>query len=127
MITKEEVASVSQLDAFARYKYFIKRVADSETIYSLSKNNELALAEIDGMKLVSIWSAPEFAKECAVNEWTDYSVIKLSLDDFKEEVGILISENAYLINVFSIKDKTGFVVKWEELWRDIDDELDEYI
>ncbi len=34
-ITSKEIEALSQLEAFKRYGYFIKRVADSEKMYTL--------------------------------------------------------------------------------------------
>lgn len=126
MITNEEILNVSKLDAFKRYGYFIKRVADEEMVYTLSFENEIAIAEVKNNKLISIWSAAEFAKECAVLEWENYVVVEFSLDEFKDKIGALVAENGFLINVFSVANKTGFIVNWSELWRDLEEELEQY-
>lgn len=126
MITNEEILNVTKLDAFNRYKYFIKKIADEEKIYTLSFENEIAIADVNGNKLISIWSSAEFAKPCAIQEWGDYTVIEFSLEEFKDNIEALIAENNLLINVFSIANKTGFIVKQDELWRDINDELEQY-
>lgn len=80
MITNEEILNVSKLDVFKRYSYFIKRVADEEMIYTLSLENEIAIAEVKNKKFISVWSAAEFAKECAALEWENYTVVEISLD-----------------------------------------------
>ncbi|WP_342332358.1 DUF2750 domain-containing protein [Pedobacter sp. FW305-3-2-15-E-R2A2] len=126
MITNEEILNVSKLDAFKRYGYFIKKVADEEMVYTLSFENEIAIAEVKNNKLISIWSAAEFAKECAVLEWGNYDVVEFSLDEFKDKIGALVAKNGFLINVFSVANKTGFIVNWSELWRDLEEELEQY-
>ncbi|MBB6499991.1 DUF2750 domain-containing protein [Pedobacter cryoconitis] len=124
MITNEEILNVTKLDAFNRYKYFIKKVVDEEKIYTLSFENEIA--EVKDNKLISVWSAAEFAKECAIQEWENYTVTEFSLEEFKDDIGVFITENNLLINVFSVANKTGFIVNQNELWRDINDELEQY-
>lgn len=126
MISIEEILNVSKLDAFKRYGYFIKKVTDEEMIYTLSFQNEIAISEVKGNKLISAWSAAEFAKECSVLEWENYAVVELSLNEFKDKIGPLVVANGFLINVFSVANKTGFIVNWSELWRDIEEELEQY-
>ncbi len=77
--------------------------------------------------MISIRSAAGFARECAIQEWGNYEVVEFSLEEFKDNIGRLVAEENILMNVFSIDDKPGFVVKWDELWRDINDELEQYI
>lgn len=126
MITKEEILNVSKLDAFERYNYFIKKVADQELIYTLAFEGKIAIAEVKNSKLISIWSAAEFAKEYATQEWENYDVVNFSLDEFKEKIGNLVVENRFLVNVFSVANKTGFIVNWSEFWRDLEEELEQY-
>lgn len=97
-----------------------------EKIYTLSFNKEIAIAEVNGKKLISIWSAKEYAEVYAIHEWENYEVTEFDLDEFEDVVGKLVIENGYLVNVFSIANKSGFVVSWDELWRDLDDELEQY-
>lgn len=126
-ITNKEIESVLKLVPIERYKYFIKRVADSERLYTLVNNaGEFALAEVGGETLLSLWSALEFAQMNATGQWRGCSVKELTLEEFEDDVIDLIEGKGWLLNIFSIDSKSGFVVDINELARDISEELKKY-
>jgi hypothetical protein len=126
-ISNQEIDNVSKLPAVERYSYFVKRVADFEILYSLIDNsNNLALSEIEGRKMLSFWTAPEFATICAIKEWQDYSTKEISLEEFEEEYIDIIELNNYLINIFPTVETTGFVVDVNEFARDLSEEMKKY-
>jgi hypothetical protein len=125
--TEKEIENVIKLDAYARYQYLIKKVADSGILFSLKNDeNDWALAEVDNNKLFSIWSSKEFAAINAIGAWSSYNPFQISLEVFKEEIEPLIKENGYLLNIFSSLNKTGFIVMLEEFLRDLGEELEKY-
>jgi hypothetical protein len=126
-ISDQELLSVSKLQPFERYQYFLKRVADFEVMYTLEDNHSnLALAEVGTYKIISLWPAPEYAIACALDEWNDYNVREISLNDFKSIVVPEIEDKGLLINIFSIPDKIGFIVDVNEFNRDLAVELEKY-
>lgn len=126
-ITSKEIESVSKLSPFERYNYFIKRVADFEIIYTLvDGNNGLAIADIENKSLLSFWSAEEYAILNAVNEWKDYKPKKITLEEFEDSFIDLIIEKEYLLNIFPMNNKTGFVVNVHEFARDLASEMEKY-
>lgn len=123
----KEIERVSNLEPFERYKYFLKRVADSESLYTLkSDNGNYVISEIDDNRLFPMWSAREHAELCKENGWSDCIVEELTLDDLEEEIFDLIASERYLINVFPTQEKTGFIVDLDEFARDLSDELKHY-
>ena len=126
-ITNKEIEAVSQLEAFQRYEYFIKRVADSERMYTLvDDNGNLAIADVESSAVLSVWSASEFAENNAVDEWGSFSVKEITLEEFEEDIIDMIEENNWLISVFSIKGKSGFVVDINEFAKDLSAEMQKY-
>lgn len=126
-ITQREIESVSSLNPFDRYKYFIKRVADFEVMYTLvDERGRFAISEVEGNIMLSFWSAQEYAIINAANEWKNYRVQTITLGDFEKEVIDLISEQNYLLNIFPINDKTGFVVNIGEFAKDLASEMKKY-
>ena len=126
-ITNKEIEAVSQLEAFQRYEYFIKRVADSERMYTLvDDNGNLAIADVESSAVLSVWSASEFAENNAVDEWGGFSVKEITVEEFEEDIIDMIEENNWLINVFSIKGKSGFVVDINEFAKDLSAEMQKY-
>jgi hypothetical protein len=123
----KEIERVSMLSPKERYIYFLKRVADSEEFYSLKNNeNEFIISELEGNLLFPMWSAKEFAKNCLVDGWENHKIISLNLDDLEEEIFDLIAKEKYLLNIFPVKEKTGFIVDLDEFARDLSNELKNY-
>jgi hypothetical protein len=73
-----------------------------------------------------MWSAKEFAKNCLVDGWENHKIISLNLDDLEEEIFDLIAKEKYLLNIFPVKEKTGFIVDLDEFARDLSNELKNY-
>lgn len=126
-ITNKEVESVSMLDSLERYKYFIKRVADTEMMYTLvDAEGDFALDDVDNNTLLSLWPASEFAVLCATDIWSSFSIKELTLEEFEDELIDKIEENKWLLNVFSVGTKSGFVVDINEFAKDLSEELKKY-
>nr|WP_320037125.1 DUF2750 domain-containing protein [uncultured Bacteroides sp.] len=126
-ITNKEIEAVSQLEAFQRYEYFIKRVADSEKMYTLvDENGTFAIADVENSAVLSVWSASKFAEENVVDEWRSFSVKEITLEEFEEEIIDMIEKNNWLMNVFSIKGKSGFIVDINEFAKDLSVEMQKY-
>ena len=126
MMHIKEIEKVSLLEPFDRYKYFLKKVADSELLYILEKDSSYAVSSLDNNYLFPIWSAKEFAELCKINGWEDFSISEITLEDFENEIIDVISNKNYLINVFPVLEKTGYVVSLDEFARDLSDELKNY-
>jgi hypothetical protein len=126
-ITDKEIEATSKLEPAKRYQYFIKRVADTEKMYSLvDGEGDWAIADVEDKSLFSVWSAPEFAQACALDEWKEFSVKEFTIEDFEDEIIDEIDRNGYLINVFSVKGKSGFIVDFNEFARDLSEEMKKY-
>lgn len=126
-LTNKEIELVLRLEPIERYRYFIKRVADAEKLYTLiGANGEFALAEVGGETLLSLWSALDFAQMNAAGQWKAFSVKELTLEEFEDDMMDLIQDNGWLLNIFSIDSKSGFVVDINEFARDLNEELSKY-
>lgn len=123
----QEIESVIKLEPFERYKYSLKRIADNETLYTIKRDNEtIAISDLDDEKLIPFWSAKQFAELNITDEWNEFYVEEISLDDFENEMVDFINENNFLMNIFPINNKTGFVVSLEEFIRDLNIELERF-
>lgn len=126
-INIQEIENVSKLNPFERYKYFIKKLADLEIFYTLKdENNNYVISELENHQLFPIWNFKEFAELCLIEEWKNFKIKELSLDDLQDEIIDLVSNENYLLNVFPIGLKTGFVVDLEEFISDLKEESDKY-
>ena len=123
----QEIESVIKLEPFERYKYSLKRIADIETLYTIKRDNEtIAISDLDDEKLIPFWSAKQFAELNITDEWNEFYVEEISLDDFENEMVDFINENNFLMNIFPINNKTGFVVSLDEFIRDLNIELERF-
>jgi hypothetical protein len=123
----QEIKGVSKLNPYKRYKYFIKRVADFEELWTIvDENGDIALSYVDNKILVSFWTAQDFIKSNLSGNWKKCVPLKINLDNFESDTMPLIIENNYLINVFPINNKSGFVVNLDEFTRDLNEELKNY-
>ncbi len=126
-LNTKEIESVSRLAPFERYKYFIKRVVGFGFLWTIKdKNNDLALLSIGDNILVSLWSAEPFIKSNLEGDWQEFVPYKIDLDEFVDTYLPLILKEEYLINIFPLNKKAGFVVDVEEFSRDLNMELDNY-
>lgn len=127
MIKITDKEAVSSLLPFERYKYFIKRVADTELMYSLkSPEGNWAISEVEAAKLFPLWSASEFAEQCSVSGWVGFKVEKIDMDAFEEELLDFIHSQGYFLNIFPVGDNTGFVVDIVEFAKDLSEEMKNY-
>ena len=123
----QEIESVIKLEPFERYKYSLKRIADNETLYTIKRDNEtIAISDLDDEKLIPFWSANQFAEPNITDEWNEFYVEEISLDDFENEMVDFINENNFLMNIFPINNKIGFVVSLDEFIRDLNIELERF-
>src|ERR1700744_88770 len=100
-INNKELESVSSMGAFDRYRYFIKKVADSSTFWILiDEQNEYALSDVDNKVLLSMWSAEEYTKSCMTGVWENYIPKCFDIDELNNELIPLITERNYLIDIF---------------------------
>ena len=126
-INAEEIKAVANLEPLKRYKYLIKKVADNEVFYTLlNSENDYAISELENHFLIPFWSAKEFAESCLIENWKTYKITEITLDDFEEKIIDFLNENNYLMNIFPIENKTGFIVDVNEFVRDLNDELENY-
>lgn len=125
-LNQHEIDSLSKLEPFDRYQYFIKRVADNQFFYVLKNNADFALSSIEDYTLFAVWPFEDYANLCKINEWNEYTAFKVDFEKFDEMLAPIILEQNYLINVFPIDNKTGFIVNLDEFIRDLNTELEQY-
>ena len=128
----KHIANLSGLKPFDRYNYFIRKVADGEELWTIvDANDDLGISVIEDdnntyKTLVPFWPEKDFIEDFLTDNWVKHTPVKISLDDFEDKIIAIIEEENYLINVFPVNNKTGFVVTLQELIRDLNEELEQY-
>ena len=127
MIKEKELESVSKLEPQKRYEYFMKKITDAEKLWTLkNEEGDIALASIEDKILISFWSDEDDAKLCKINEWQNYKYYSFNIEELENYFFKLVEEKGYLINIFPVNDKSGFVVNLKEFKRDLYNELENY-
>ncbi len=126
-MTDQEFHAVSALTATARYEYLIKRVADSEEIWSLRNSEGWVMSGDDnGRELFPVWSHPRFASVVAVDEWADCAPEAIPLDAWRERWLPGLEQEGRLIAVFPVPKLTGTPVTPARFREDLELELENY-
>lgn len=111
-----------------RYQYTIKRIADTETLWTIGVDNQTFAIQKSGEDcLLPIWSSKEFAITFGSTFMKEYRCIPISLDNFEENIIDIICENGYLLNVFPTQtEEIGKVVGINSFSEDLSAALSEY-
>ena len=126
-INQKEIDKVSSLEPFERYKYFLKKIADNEVMYTLiDKKGDFIISTIEDKSIFPLWSSADFANLCLIDGWNDCVIKELTLEEYEEEIIDYISDGEYLLNIFPVYNKTGFILDLEEFTRDLNEELENY-
>jgi hypothetical protein len=68
-ISDKEFAAVSRLDAVARYRYFLKRVADWREVWGLYEDGWMSLHDDEQRLLLPLWPARRYAEAYRAEHW----------------------------------------------------------
>lgn len=99
-ISTEEMNALIQCQAEVRYEYTLKRIADTETLWSIiGSKNSFSIQSNGKIKLFPIWSAKEYAQAFCTNERNNCRSIAITLDCFENLVIDFICEKGLYITV----------------------------
>lgn len=127
-ISPKEIETLMSCNPDVRYQYTIKRIADTETLWTLGVDNQTFAIQKSGEDyLLPIWSSKEFAITFGSTFMKEYRCIPISLDNFEENIIDIICENGYLLNVFPTQtEEIGKVVGINSFSEDLSAALSEY-
>jgi hypothetical protein len=127
-ISPKEIETLMSCNPDVRYQYTIKRIADTETLWTLGVDNQIFAIQKSGEDyLLPIWSSKEFAIIFGSTFMKEYNCFPISLDNFDESIIDIICENGYLLNVFPTQtEEIGKVVGINSFSEDLSAALSEY-
>ena len=127
-ISPEEIKALTTCPPDVRYQYTIKRIADTETMWTLGIDNQtFAIQKIKEDCLLPIWSSKEFAILFGSTFMKEYSCIPISLGNFEDNIIDIICENGYLLNIFPTQiEEIGKVVGINRFSEDLSEAFSEY-
>lgn len=114
-----------------RHKDFIKEVSESEIVYALkgdkgygvSYSNDMEHEDGSAVQVVCFWSNEARAKSCIENEWEQYSVDSMPLNDFLENWCLGMNSDGIIAGTNFDNNLLGSEVEPLELILDIIEEL----
>jgi hypothetical protein len=120
----KEIVSVLTLSPSERYKYFVKKVADENTVWSLRHADGWALASNDeGASLVPVWPHPSYAEICAGGNWADYGAVEIPLSVWLDRWIPGMLKDARQVAVFPTDKNQGIAIGPKRLDADLREEL----
>lgn len=127
-ISKEEFMALIKCPSDVRYKYTLKRIADTERMWSIVGNTGSFIIQIKGNeRLLPIWLSKEYAHAFCEDNCGSCKCIAITLDSFEESVIDFICEEKLLINVFPTpRGIFGKIVDLNTFAEDLSETLEEY-
>ncbi len=127
-ISKEEFKALTKCSSEVRYQYALKRIADTETMWSIIEDTEsFAIQSYGNERFLLIWSSKEYAQAFCVNNWSSCKCIAITLDAFEKSIIDFICEEKLLINVFPTQQEVfGKIVGLNSFAKDLSEALEDY-
>ncbi len=127
-VTTEEFNALNRCEKEVRYKYVMKRIADTETLWTMAIDaTAIGIQIYEGKKLFAVWSSKEYGEAFCEKVNADVSCLPITLDDFDEYFTDLIFDDELLMNVFpTINEPIGEVVNINEFTDRLEKELEDY-
>ena len=128
IISGKEFNALIKSQPNVRYQYAIKRIADTETMWSIVDNNGAFFIQSYGNeRLLPIWSSKEYAHAFCVKDWYNYKIKAISLDTFENSIIDFICKEGLSINVFPTgQEVLGKVVGLNQFAEDLSHALEDY-
>lgn len=114
-----------EINSKKRYEKFIKEVSKTETVWGLKLKNEdgwaVALSnEYEDAEVMLFWSEKRLAKLCIVEEWMEYEVNSITLENFMNNWLIGLDEDDLLVGLNWDFNLIGLEVEPIDLLNDLE-------
>ncbi|NPC94658.1 DUF2750 domain-containing protein [Bacillus sp. WMMC1349] len=125
-MNEKELEMTLKLDPYKRYRYFIKKIADYEEVWSLSNEKGWVTSEDEnGTLQLHFWPTKEHANYCAIEKWKETSAESISLEDFVDNWLPGMLEDGVGISIF-FNNKDSVSKPISRVIEDIEEELQNY-
>jgi hypothetical protein len=112
-----------------RYKYFVRKVADSELIWGLVNNTGswFVATSSEGETVYPLWPEREFAEAAATGDWSSAKSQSINIDEFIDSWLPGMQNKGEKVGVFWHPiDLIGIDVDPSELLIDLKEEIEQY-
>ena len=111
----KEFEAVLKLDGRARYKHFVKRVADEEQAWGLWDDEWAMMTDDAGTPVFPLWPAKEYAAACATGDWQRYRPGGIALDVLLDELLPRLKEDVVVPGIFPTPQGSGVTLTADDL------------
>lgn len=127
VVSKKELEAVFALGAEQRYRYFVKRIADSETAWSLWDGEAWFMYRAaDGRQFFPVWPAKEYAAACAEESWSGAGPQPIGAVRLIDEFLPAMEADGILPTIFPTPAGDGIAIPPSTLKSDLNTELAKY-
>lgn len=121
----KEIENILKLDTRKKYGYFIKKIADSEEVWSLKNSDGWVSLGLEDQLFFPVWAKKEYADLCIAGEWEDCHSEAIDIYEFIDVWIANLKEEGTRITVMW-HNGSGIDVDWDDLLNNILFELDKY-
>lgn len=127
-IRKPEFDALLACDADVRYKYAMKRIADTEYLWTIGENEDMcSIQQIGNKNYFLVWSSKEYAIDFCSRYFKESVCIPILIYDFIDSMADSLKEDGYNINVFPTHlEEFGKIVDVDKFCNDLEIELEDY-
>lgn len=124
-LNDKQLQSIPKLEEHERYDYFLRKVADFEELWSLhSPEGWVEFSTADGEACLPLWPHPDFAKQWAVDDWSDCTPKAIALDVWLERWTSGLERDDTVLAIFPVDEEEGLVLTPQEFHDDLMAELE---
>jgi hypothetical protein len=125
-INERQITAVLAMPGKDRYRHFIKKIADSETVWGLFSDGWALAGTDDGAEVFPLWPAQEYAALCAVGAWDGYAPKSFTVDELLDDLLPMLENDGVLPGIFYTPQDKGVTPAIDLLRSDLKSELANY-
>ncbi len=115
-----------RLDGPARFRHFVKRVADAECAWGLWSDGWALLANDAGTPVFPLWPAPEYAERCCTGDWAEFEATSIPLEELLDELLPSLAKHGTVPGIFPTPGGQSVLPGIEALTAALREELTRY-
>ncbi|GHA26315.1 DUF2750 domain-containing protein [Oceanisphaera arctica] len=120
-LTDADKAAVQTMRDDERFNHFISRVCEHDEIWILTDEHGcMMLTSDDDEDCIPVWPHAEYAKEWAVDDWSQCKPEAISLKVWQSRWVPGMEDDELMVAVFPTPDATGVVVEPRDVQEAID-------
>lgn len=125
-VNPKQFEAVLALPGNRRFEHFVKVVVDRETAWGLYDDGWALAADNAGAPVFPLWPAEEYARACAIKEWSAYQPRSIELGFLTAELLPRMERDGVLPGVFFTPMSKGVTPSVAELLAALDAESSNY-